>query len=79
MTKDLQSILETILIPKIIEKIVETEKVSEVDAIDCFYHSQTYKLLTNEATGIWHFSPLLICEMYKTEVLTGEPVFPVEG
>jgi len=79
MNKELNSLLETTLIPKIINLIVIKDGNDEITAINNFYTSTTYELLMNEDTDIWHFSPLTIYNMYKSEKEKGNIFFPVEG
>ena len=44
--------------------IVETEQISELDAIQDFYQSETYQLLEIENTKYWWLSPEALCEEY---------------
>ena len=47
-------------------------------AMNAFYQSKTYELLTKEETKMWHFSPLTIYTMWKHEKQTGKILFPEE-
>lgn len=78
MDKKFNSILSIVLIPETIALIVEKEGLDELTAINEFYKSQVYDLLSNEATKIWHFSPMTVYSMWKQEKETGEVVFPEE-
>lgn len=44
-----------------------------------FYQSETYALLEKEETKIWHYSPLTIYHIWKTERKTGKIELPEEG
>ena len=46
--------------------IVENEHISELDAIQDFYQSETYQLLEIEKTKYWWLSPEALYEEYLT-------------
>ena len=68
-----------LIVPKIIQLIVENNSIDEVDASIKFYRSQVYKKLEHEETKLWHLSPLTLYNMYEEEVKTGKVVFPEEA
>lgn len=73
------ALLSAVLVPQIIDLIVEKDKISDVAAIDVFYKSKTYALLEIEDTKVWHYSPLTIYHIWKSEDETGEMQLPEEG
>jgi hypothetical protein len=58
-------------VKRVAELIVEEYGVTEQEAISNFYHSQLYRLLTDESTKVWWFSTPALFELYKRERLTG--------
>lgn len=76
MNAQFNAILSVALIPQIIDLIVENEKIEDSVAIEQFYTSKTYELLSIEETKIWHYSPLTIYHMWKSEKETGKIIFP---
>lgn len=78
MDEKFNSILSVTLIPQIINLIENEEHIDETSAINVFYKSKTYELLSKEETKIWHFSPQTIYMMWKSEKDTGEIIFPEE-
>lgn len=76
MNAQFNAILSVALIPQIIDLIVENEKIEDSVAIEQFYISKTYELLSIEETKIWHYSPLTIYHMWKSEKETGKIIFP---
>lgn len=72
------SLLSVILIPQVINIIKEKEEIDEMVALNEFYNSKTYEVLSNEETKVWHYSALTIYMMWKEEKETGELVFPEE-
>lgn len=65
-----------LIVPKVIGLIVENYKLDEVTAARSFYESNLYSLLEQEATKLWHFSPLTLFNMYDEERKTGNITFP---
>lgn len=67
------------LMPMIIEEFEKHFEEGTLEIIQKFYHSQVYALLEDENTKMWHYSPLTLYEMYKSEIETGEIAFPEEA
>jgi hypothetical protein len=78
MDKQFSSLLSVVIIPQVVDLIVVKENISEKNAIKEFYDSQVYKVLEREETKVWHYSPLTIYFMWKSEKETGEIAFPEE-
>lgn len=54
----------------IVPAVLEYAQIPD-DGIDAFYHSKLYELLGNAETGMWHFSPRTLADMYLEELKTG--------
>jgi hypothetical protein len=67
------------LIPMLIQTIMEKKDISVVDSIKLLYFSQVYKKLEIESTKLWHLSPLALYELLETELQTGKIIFPTEA
>lgn len=78
MDEKFNSILSIALIPQTVDLIVNKEGFDDISAMNEFYHSKTYEMLSKEETKIWHFSPMTVYLMWKHEKETGEVVFPEE-
>ena len=65
--------------PLIIKEIVKTHKVNDKKAIELFYQSSLYEKYVDESTKLWHFSPVVMADLLKQEIETGEIEYPVEG
>lgn len=78
MDKQFNSLLSVVIIPQVVNLIAVKENISEKNAIEEFYDSQVYKVLEREETKVWHYSPLTIYFMWKSEKETGEIAFPEE-
>ena len=65
-----------LIVPKVINLIVENYRMDEVTASKKFYESKVYSLLEEEDTKLWHLSPLTLFYMYDEEIETGNITFP---
>lgn len=79
MDEKFNAILSIAIIPEVISLIAKNEKIDEIQAINEFYDSKVYSLLSDESTKIWHYSPLTIYHMWKEEKTIGKIIFPEEA
>lgn len=73
------ALLSLAIVPQVVDIIVREEHLSDVEAINAFYQSETYALLEKEETKVWHYSPLAIYHIWKNERETGKIELPEEG
>jgi len=78
MNMQFNSLLSVILIPQVLGMIEEKDGLDDEEALNGFYNSKTYEVLSNEETKVWHYSALTIYMMWKEEKETGKLVFPEE-
>ncbi len=78
MDEKFNSILSIALIPQTVALIAEKCGLDDITAINEFYQSKVYDLLSNEETKMWHYSPMTVYMIWKHEKETGEVVFPEE-
>lgn len=55
---------------RIVMMLAESEGMTPEQALDVFYNSETYKLLTNPPTGLHLMSDDYILEDLKSELIT---------
>jgi hypothetical protein len=67
------------LIPMIIQTIIEKKNIPVIDSVKLFYFSKLYEKLEIESTKLWHLSPLALYELLEMELQTGKLVFPTEA
>jgi hypothetical protein len=79
MTPEKLSALLSILIPAIIQLIIENRKTTNIEAVNLFYNSELYEMLENEASKLWHLSPLTLYELFEEEQKTGNIDYPEEA
>ena len=75
--KKFEAIL-TLLVPQVINLICENYPLDEMTASREFYESKVYSLLEQEDTKLWHFSPLILFNMFDEEKRTGDFQMPEE-
>ena len=56
----------------IIPMIMSRYGLSDLDAMREFIHSQTYQLLLDKSLQVWHFSSLVIFDIWENEYVTGD-------
>ena len=78
MDEKFKAILSVALIPQVVDLIVKNDSLNDADALNAFYKSKTYELLSKENTKIWHFSPLTIYSIWEEERKTGKLILPEE-
>jgi len=67
------------LIPMVIQVIIEKKGLLVVSAVKLLYVSRLYGKLEEECTKLWHLSPLALYELLELELQTGRLVFPTEA
>ena len=68
-----------LLVPQVIEKIIEKFDYDEVTATKEFYESDMYSALEQEETKLWHLSALTLFNMFTEEKENGTITFPEEA
>jgi hypothetical protein len=67
------------LIPMIIQVIMEKKDLKVIPAVKLLYLSKLYEKLEIESTKLWHLSPLALYELLEIEKQTGKLIFPTEA
>jgi hypothetical protein len=78
MNPEKLSALLTILNPTVVQLIMDNRKLSNIEATTLFYNSALYAMLENEASKLWHLSPLTLYELLEEELATGNINYPEE-
>ncbi|MBQ8381372.1 MAG: hypothetical protein IJY18_05710 [Clostridia bacterium] len=76
MDEKFNTILSIALIPQTVDLIAKNHGLDDISALNEFYRSGVYDLLSKEETKMWHYSPMTIYMMWKHEKETGEVIFP---
>jgi hypothetical protein len=67
------------LVPMVIQVIIEKKDLPIIPAVKLLYVSKLYEKLEKESTKLWHLSPLALYELLEIERETGKLIFPTEA
>jgi hypothetical protein len=70
--------LLAIIIPQILQYIMEQQHTDVKEAAVILYNSKLYEMLENEESKLWHLSAATLCSLLKQELNTGSIDFPEE-
>ena len=79
MNPEKLSALLTLLNPAIIQIIMKNKELTNIEATKLFYNSDVYAMMENEASKLWHLSPLTLYELFEEEQATGSINYPEEA
>ena len=79
MTPEKLSALLAVLGPAVVQLIIDNRKLNNIEATSLFYNSALYAMLENEASKLWHLSPLTLYELLEEELATGNINYPEEA
>ena len=79
MTNEKLSALLSVMNPSIIQLIITNRKLTNIEATNIFYNSMLYAMLENEASKLWHLSPITLYELLEEELNTGNINYPEEA
>ena len=79
MEKQRFSSMLFLLVPQIIQLMIEDIKIDEEKATELLYASELYAKLEDEETKLWHLSANALYEMFKEEQKTGSITYPEEA
>ena len=71
-----KTLLSLSVIPQVVDLIMRDRGLGYMDAMETFYRSKTFDVVSNQFTGAWHLSPLVIYDVYRREELKGIVDFP---
>ncbi len=53
--------------------IAHSRNISALEGLRRFLGSETHRMLEDNDLRLWHFSPLVIYDMWENEIATGDP------
>jgi hypothetical protein len=78
MTKDKFMTMLWLLIPQILQFLMDKKRLSNFEAIKIFYNSEIYDKLSQEETKLWHLSALTLYNLLDEELTMGNINYPEE-
>jgi hypothetical protein len=79
MDKEKLSPMLWLVIPGIIQLIMENKKISNEEAVKLFYNSEVYRMLEIEESKLWHLSAAMLYTLFDEEFTTGKITYPEEA
>ena len=79
MDKQRFSSMLFLLVPQIIQLMIEDSNIDEEKATELLYTSELYAKLENEETKLWHLSANALYELFKEEQETGAITYAEEA
>ena len=68
------TLLGTCIVPSVLERC----GVASAEGLDTLLRSETFALLSDPETGMWHLSPATIAEIFRREMECGQVDTPEE-
>lgn len=79
MNENQYSAFLAVIVPPIIDLILQNSNIDETTAVAKFYQSKLYADLSNEDLKLWHYGALTLYTMFQDELLTGSYDTPEEA
>ena len=71
--------LGILVLPSLVSEIGRRLGVSEAEATELLYRSEFYRKLADEKLKLWHYSPVMLGEMFAEASKTGVIPYPEEA
>lgn len=71
--------LGILVLPSLVSEISRRLDVSESEATERLYRSELYEKLADEKLKLWHYSPVMLGEMFVEAERTGVIPYPEEA
>lgn len=68
-----------LIVPRLVKKIIETQNITEKEALTALYASELYRQLEREETKLWHLSVPTLFDLWLEEKKTGSITYPEEA
>lgn len=68
-----------LIVPRLVKKIIETQNITEKEALTALYASELYRQLEREETKLWHLSVPTLFDLWLEEKETGSITYPEEA
>jgi len=73
------TMLALLILPQLVALIAERLGIDEASATEKLYHSELYEKLSDERLKLWHYSPVMLAEMFVEAERTGVIPYPEEA
>lgn len=79
MNNDKLVALLELIVPQVIQLVMDNRSLSNKDAAELLYNSEVYAVLENEESKLWHLSAPTIYSLLVEEMTTGNISYPEEA
>jgi len=73
------TMLAILILPPLAARIAERLGIDESAATEKLYHSEFYEKLSDERLKLWHYSPVMLADMFVEAERTGVIPYPEES
>lgn len=77
--KQYSTTLALLVLPPLVAQIAEQMGLDEATATERLYHSAFYDKLADERLKLWHYSPVMLADMFVEAERTGVIPYPEEA
>lgn len=67
-----------LIVPQIIQLIMDNRRLSNKEAVDLLYNSELYEMIEKEESKLWHLSAPTLYSLLDEEITTGKITYPEE-
>jgi hypothetical protein len=67
-----------LIVPQIIQLIMDNRRLSNKEAADLLYNSELYEMIEKEKSKLWHLSAPTLYSLLDEEITTGKITYPEE-
>ena len=72
------TVILELIVPQVIQLIMDNRNVSNKEAAELFYNSELYEMLEKEESKLWHLSAPSLYSLFDEEITTGKITYPEE-
>jgi len=73
------TMLAILILPPLVAQIADRMGIDESAAMEKLYHSVLYEKLSDERLKLWHYSPVMLADMFVEAEHTGVIPYPEEA
>lgn len=73
------TMLSLLILPPLVTQIARCMELDEAAAIERLYRSEFYEKLADERLKLWHYSPVMLADMFEEAERTGVIPYPEEA
>lgn len=73
------TMLSLLVLPPLVTQIAERLGIDESSAMEKLYHSELYEKLSDERLKLWHYSPVMLADMFVEADRIGTIPYPEEA